>query len=116
MPEVEGNGSQLARALRNLLDNNAERHAAGSVEVELAAADGRVHLRVLDDGPGVSASDREQVFERFVRLDDARTRDEGGAGLGLAIARGIARSHGGDLTVTDAPDGGAAFDISLPGG
>ncbi|HEU5028385.1 MAG TPA: HAMP domain-containing sensor histidine kinase [Spirillospora sp.] len=111
--EVLGSAAQLERVLGNLLDN-AQRHAASSARVALAAAGGRVTLRVTDDGPGVPPADRERIFERFVRLDDARARDEGGAGLGLAIARGVARAHGGDLTAGEAPGGGAAFELWLP--
>jgi signal transduction histidine kinase len=71
-------------------------------------------LRVADDGPGVPAADRERIFERFVRLDDARSRDEGGAGLGLAIARDLVLAHGGSLAVGEAPGGGALFEVRLP--
>jgi len=111
--DVSGSGPRLTRAVRNLLDN-AQHHATGAVRVALTTAHGRVSVRVTDDGPGVPEADRERIFERFVRLDDARSRDAGGSGLGLAIARTIARSHDGDLTVTDAPGGGAAFEITLP--
>ncbi|MEU6749673.1 HAMP domain-containing sensor histidine kinase [Spirillospora sp. NPDC046719] len=111
--EVLGSAAQLERVLVNLLDN-AQRHAASSVGAALSAGGGRVVLRVTDDGPGVPPADRERIFERFVRLDDARARDEGGAGLGLAIARGVARAHGGDLTAAAAPGGGAAFELWLP--
>lgn len=72
-------------------------------------------VAVTDDGEGVPAADRERIFERFVRLDDARSRDDGGAGLGLAIARDVAVRHGGTLTVHDAPAGGALFELRLPG-
>ncbi|MGI5323975.1 sensor histidine kinase [Actinomadura nitritigenes] len=111
--EVLGSAAQLERALVNLLDN-AQRHASSSVGAALSAGGGRVTLRVTDDGPGVPPADRERIFERFVRLDDARARDEGGAGLGLAIARGVARAHGGDLTAGGAPGGGAVFELWLP--
>jgi signal transduction histidine kinase len=111
---VRGDRPALERLVRNLRDN-AERHARGRVEVTVRRArDGRVELTVMDDGPGIPEPDREQVFERFTRLDTARSRDEGGSGLGLAIARATARAHGGDITVTDAPLGGAAFVVVLP--
>jgi signal transduction histidine kinase len=71
-------------------------------------------LTVADDGPGVPEGDRERVFERFVRLDDARARDDGGAGLGLAIVREIVSRHGGTITLGDAPGGGALFTVRLP--
>ncbi|MFV5997939.1 sensor histidine kinase [Streptomyces sp. NPDC056231] len=111
--EVHGSRTQLARVLSNLLDNT-QRHAASSITVDLRTDDGEVLLTVSDDGPGIPASERERVFERFVRLDDARSRDDGGAGLGLAIARDVVHRHGGTLTVTDAPGGGAAFQARLP--
>ncbi|MFB7595254.1 sensor histidine kinase [Streptomyces sp. NPDC056160] len=111
--EVKGSRTQLSRVLCNLLDN-AQRHAATSVAVTVRAVGGTVVLSVADDGHGVVPADRERVFERFVRLDEARTRDEGGAGLGLAIARDVVQHHGGTLTLTDAPDGGADFQVRLP--
>ena len=70
---------------------------------------------MTDDGPGVPPADRERIFDRLVRLDEARAAEDGGAGLGLAIARGIARAHGGDLRCVDPPGGrGAAFALTLP--
>ncbi|MBQ1105666.1 MULTISPECIES: sensor histidine kinase [Streptomyces] len=111
--EVNGSRGQLSRVIGNLLDN-AQRHAEGSVAVSVAA-DGRgVRVEVRDDGAGVPEDERERIFERFVRLDDARSRDDGGAGLGLAIARDVAARHGGTLTVDRAAEGGAAFRLWLP--
>ncbi|MFE3404498.1 sensor histidine kinase [Streptomyces anulatus] len=111
--EVNGSRGQLSRVIGNLLDN-AQRHAEGSVAVSVAA-DGRgVLVEVRDDGAGVPEDERERIFERFVRLDDARSRDDGGAGLGLAIARDVAARHGGTLTVDRAAEGGAAFRLWLP--
>ncbi|MFF9491919.1 ATP-binding protein [Streptomyces flaveolus] len=110
---VAGSRGQLERVLANLLDN-AERHARSAVEVSVRR-DGDVAVAaVADDGEGVPAADRERIFERFVRLDAARSRDDGGAGLGLAIARDVAVRHGGTLTVRDAPAGGALFELRLP--
>ncbi|MBV7244208.1 sensor histidine kinase [Streptomyces sp. MW-W600-10] len=111
--EVNGSRGQLSRVIGNLLDN-AQRHADASVAVSVAA-DGRgVRVEVRDDGAGVPEAERERIFERFVRLDDARSRDDGGAGLGLAIARDVASRHGGTLTVHRAAEGGAAFRLWLP--
>ncbi|MFJ6143399.1 ATP-binding protein [Streptomyces anulatus] len=111
--EVNGSRGQLSRVIGNLLDN-AQRHAEGRVTVSVAA-DGRgVRVEVRDDGAGVPEDERERIFERFVRLDDARSRDDGGAGLGLAIARDVAARHGGTLTVDRAAEGGAAFRLWLP--
>jgi signal transduction histidine kinase len=114
-PVVLGNRARLARVLGNLVDN-AERHARDQVRVVVQSVGADAVVRVMDDGPGVPAADRERVFERFVRLDDARSRDDGGAGLGLAIARDVVRASGGTLTVGAAPGGGAAFEIRLPVG
>jgi signal transduction histidine kinase len=105
---AHGDAAALGRVVRNLVDN-ALRHAAGAVLVEVA--DGSVV--VVDDGPGVGADDRERVFERFVRLDDARARPGGGSGLGLAIAREVAREHGGDVRLGDRTDGAAGLRAEL---
>ncbi|MGW1723336.1 sensor histidine kinase [Streptomyces sp. NPDC002306] len=111
--EVAGSRHQLARVIGNLLDN-AQRHARTAVAVRVQRRGDRVVLTVADDGDGIPATERERVFQRFVRLDDARTRDDGGAGLGLAIARDIARRHDGSLTAGEAPSGGALFELRLP--
>ncbi|TSB32274.1 sensor histidine kinase [Streptomyces benahoarensis] len=107
--EVTGSRSQLGRVLGNLLDN-AQRHATAAVRVEVVREGAEAVLRVDDDGPGVPPGDRERIFERFVRLDDARARDDGGAGLGLAIARDVAERHGGSLRVRE----GSVFELRLP--
>ncbi|MFH8473224.1 ATP-binding protein [Streptomyces sp. NPDC018000] len=112
--ETAGSRGQLARVIGNLLDN-AERHARSTVTVSVRGERGGVVVAVTDDGAGVPPEERERIFERFVRLDEARTRDEGGAGLGLAIARDVVVRHGGRLTVDTAPEGGARFELWLPG-
>jgi signal transduction histidine kinase len=109
--QVEGNADQLLRVVRNLLDN-AARHARSRVVVSLAESSTDVTLRVVDDGPGIPDADRERVFERFARLDDARGRDGGGAGLGLAIVHDVVVAHGGSVAVENVP--GAAFTVKLP--
>ncbi|MFD5570082.1 sensor histidine kinase [Streptomyces cadmiisoli] len=111
--EVAGSRGQLGRVLANLLDN-AQRHARSAVSVAVRREGDRAVVQVADDGEGVPVADRERIFERFVRLDAARSRDEGGAGLGLAIARDVAVRHGGTLTVRDAAAGGAQFELRLP--
>lgn len=111
--EVAGSRGQLGRVLANLLDN-AQRHAGSAVTVAVRRDGERAVVEVADDGDGVPEADRERIFERFVRLDAARSRDDGGAGLGLAIARDVAVRHGGTLTVRDAPAGGALFALRLP--
>lgn len=109
---VRGVRMQFVRLLGNLLDN-AERYADEVVSVEVARVDGGALLTVTDDGPGIAAADRERVFERFTRLDSARSRGTGGTGLGLAIAREIAQAHGGTLRLEDRPRG-ARFVLRLP--
>ncbi|WP_375424108.1 sensor histidine kinase [uncultured Friedmanniella sp.] len=104
---------RLAQALRNLVDN-AERHARTTVRLSLAVEAGEAVLRVDNDGPVIEPADRERVFERFVRLDDSRSRDAGGSGLGLAIARTALRTQSGDVVVADAPDGWCRFELRLP--
>lgn len=109
---VEGVLTQLRRALTNLLDN-AQRHAESSVAVSVHKDDGYAVLAVQDDGAGISPAERERVFERFTRLDAARSRDAGGTGLGLAIVRDVAVAHRGDIKVDDSPRG-ARFVLRLP--
>jgi signal transduction histidine kinase len=111
---VSGSRDELTRLARNLLEN-AERHAATTVRVELATDDGHVRLVVADDGPGVPEADRERIFDRFARLDDARSRASGGTGLGLAIVKDIAEHHGGTVRL-DGSAGGARFVVQLPSG
>jgi len=111
---VLGSRTWLVRLLTNLLDN-AQRYADRRIEVELRTepATRTAVLEVHDDGPGIPAEDRERIFERFTRLDDARSRELGGTGLGLAIARDLAAHHGGTLTAEPAPRG-ARFVARLP--
>jgi signal transduction histidine kinase len=111
--DVEGDPLALRRALDNLI-SNARRHARQSVQVSARRENGDVVIYVDDDGNGVADHDRERVFQRWLRLDDARDRDHGGAGLGLAIARSVARSHGGDVNLTDSPLGGVRAVLRLP--
>jgi signal transduction histidine kinase len=106
---ARGDAAAVGRVVRNLVDN-AVRHAAGRVLVQVA--DGSV--TVEDDGIGVPEADRRRVFERFVRLDEAREREAGGSGLGLAIAREIARDHGGDVVLAASPLGGLRATLHLP--
>ncbi|MFF4499673.1 sensor histidine kinase [Streptomyces sp. NPDC001401] len=109
---VSGDEDALRRLVRNL-GENAARHARTRVAFTLAdTGDGRVRLVVEDDGPGIPAADRKRVFERFVRLDESRSRAAGGAGLGLAIVAEVAAAHGGSVRVED----GARFVVTLPSG
>ncbi len=108
---------RIAQVLANLLDN-ARRHTpdGGTITVTVRGGGPWVEVAVADTGPGVAPPDRERIFDRLVRLDAARSADSGGAGLGLAIARGIARAHGGDLRCVDPGPHrrGALFVLTLP--
>lgn len=112
---VRGNANRLSRMVGNLLDN-AARHARDKVAVALFEQGGEVVLQVDDDGPGIPPAARGRVFERFVRLEEARDRDSGGTGLGLAIVAEVAAHQGGAATALASPLGGARFEIRLPRG
>ena len=104
-PAVEANPGAVARVLANLLDN-AVRHAATAVTVTVrSTAEGGASVVIADDGPGIPAGDRERVFERFTRLQDARDRDSGGSGLGLAIVRELINQQGGSISLADTTTG-----------
>ena len=109
---INGDRTRIAQLVRNLTDN-AARHAASTVWLGTARRRDEAVVLVRDDGPGIPEEDRRRVFERFVRLDESRARDTGGAGLGLAVARSIARDHGGELVLASAT-GGAAFEARFP--
>ncbi|GII91910.1 sensor histidine kinase [Sinosporangium siamense] len=109
---VRGDKLRLSRLLANLVDN-AERHAIDHVRIAVYPDGETAVLEVQDDGAGIDPGEREVVFQRFTRLDAARSRDAGGTGLGLPIAREIAEAHGGILTVEDS-DRGALFVLRLP--
>ncbi len=111
--QVAGDPSGLRSVIRNLADN-AARHASAEVAFAVAEQDGTVTLTVDDDGPGIPETDRTRVLRRFVRLADARARDEGGSGLGLAIVSELVAAHGGTVVITSAPLGGARVVVTLP--
>src|SRR5262249_29309767 len=106
----------LQRAVSNLIDN-AVRHtpSGGRIEIQLDREGERARIAVSDSGAGIPDSERARVFDRFVQLDPARS-GSGGAGLGLPIARMIARLLGGDLTVGRSSLGGARFELTVPSG
>jgi signal transduction histidine kinase len=110
--QLQATPDELRRVVGNLI-GNAVRHARTRVTVSLARPPGGALLVVADDGPGIPPGQLDRVFGRFVRLDDARSRDTGGTGLGLAIAKEIIEAHGGTITVGDARPG-ARFEVRLP--
>ncbi len=110
---TDGDDFQLRRMVRNLI-HNAEEHATSHVNITLQTTSGILRLTVADDGPGIPPGHREQIFERFVRLDTARTRDSGGTGLGLAIVHDVVTNHHGTITITDTNPHGATFTVDLP--
>ena len=115
---VRGDEDQLISAIRNLLDNaityTAAKDGAGSVRYRTAIVDDRVEIEVEDTGIGIPVRYRDRVFERFFRVDRARSRESGGTGLGLSIVRNVARVHGGSVAVRSEVGEGSTFTIRLP--
>ena len=109
---VRGDPGQVSRVVGNLV-TNALRHAVSKVTVTVTSVGADVVVDVTDDGPGVPVAERDRIFERFVRLDEARATDDGGSGLGLAIVRAIVSAHHGTVAVTTGPPG-ATFRVVLP--
>ncbi len=112
---VEGDAMSLRRVLRKL-GENAARHARQTVALGLVTGDDVVTVSVDDDGPGIPEEERQRVFERFVRLDESRARDDGGTGLGLAIVAELVTAHGGSVTIGRSELGGAHVTVLLPVG
>ena len=102
----------LRRALRNVIEN-ATRYGGGA-ELRVGATKDRALIEVRDHGPGIPEAELDEVFEPFYRLETSRSRTTGGTGLGLSIARGILRSHGGDITLQNHPEGGLVARLWLP--
>jgi len=112
---VLGDATSLQRALLNLVENAVKyTPTGGKVELSLRREDSSAALVVQDTGLGIDPADAERIFQPFVRLDAARARDTGGAGLGLSIARSIVLAHGGMLSLESAPNAGSRFTIRLP--
>ncbi|MFD0417896.1 sensor histidine kinase [Streptomyces sp. NPDC127108] len=123
-PAVRGEGDPAVRlrldplrvrqVLDNLLTNAAVHTPAGTqVSLTLSVSPEAVVVQVADSGPGIPAADQERVFDRFYRVDKARTRDRGGSGLGLAVARSLIRAHNGSIDLTSRP-GSTVFTLRLP--
>ncbi|MFO7629828.1 MAG: two-component system sensor histidine kinase RppB [Prochlorococcaceae cyanobacterium] len=112
---VLGVESELSRLLVNLLSNAIQyTPAGGAINVSLEQQGRVIVLAIHDSGPGIPADQHTKIFDRFTRLDPARSRQQGGTGLGLAVAQAIARRHGGRVTLQSAPGQGARFSVSLP--
>ena len=109
---------RIFQLLLVLLDNAVKYSPAGGnvslTATRLNGENGKALITVADTGPGVPLADQEKIFDRFYRLDSSRSREAGGAGLGLAIARAIAKAHGGSISVVAAPTGGSIFKVFLP--
>jgi len=114
-PAVRGDGAQLGEVLQNLLDNAVQyTPSGGKIEIKARANGHDVIFTVSDTGIGIPESDLERIFERFYRVDAARSREAGGTGLGLAIARHIVEAHGGRIWVESAVGQGSRFHFSIP--
>ena len=112
---VLGDAGALRRAVLNLVDNAVKyTPAGGKVEISLLVAEGEARIVVRDTGIGIDPADAARIFDPFVRLDAARTRDAGGSGLGLALVRAIAEAHGGTISVDSTPGAGSRFTVRLP--
>jgi two-component system OmpR family sensor kinase len=112
---VSGDPLQLRQLFANLLGNAIVHTPAGTpIEVEVAEAPLGVTVSVTDHGPGITAEERERLFERFWRREGGRERGRAGAGLGLAIVQGVVQAHHGTIDVRDVPGGGASFVVTLP--
>ncbi|MET8975018.1 HAMP domain-containing sensor histidine kinase [Streptomyces sp. NPDC004539] len=106
---------RIRQVLDNLLTNAAVHTPAGTpVSVSVSVEGATAYVRVTDEGPGIPAADRERVFDRFYRVDKARSRDRGGSGLGLSVARSLARAHGGTIRLTTDETGRTVFALELP--
>jgi heavy metal sensor kinase len=105
----------LREAMTNVIDNAIKYSPrSSSITIRVYAHDHLAHITVADEGPGIAAADRRRIFDRFFRLDEARSRDSGGAGLGLAIAKWAVEANGGRITVENGTNGGSVFRIVLP--
>ncbi|KNC18343.1 hypothetical protein AC792_12675 [Arthrobacter sp. RIT-PI-e] len=110
---VHGDAALLGQGIRNLIDNAAQ-HAVDRLNLHLSTNEVGVIFAVEDDGPGIPKEDRHRVFDRFVRLDQSRTRNAGGSGLGLSIVQEIIHTHSGTIRITDSTLGGTRVEVQLP--
>lgn len=110
---IKGDARRIAQVLRNVLDN-ADRHAVSLIRISLRTTPEGAVVSVDNDGDPVPAAERQRIFERFVRLDESRSREGGGSGLGLAIAAGIMAAHHGSIRATEGPAGVCRFEMVFP--
>jgi len=114
---MRGNRLQLVSAVSNLIDNAVKySNRDGAVHISASSVDGQVEIDVADEGVGIPARDIDRIFERFYRVDRARSRDTGGTGLGLSIVRHVATNHGGEVTVHSREGEGSVFTMRMPSG
>ncbi len=115
LPSIRGDSNRLGEVLQNLLDNAVQyTPAGGRITVRAARPEGQVVISVSDTGIGIPQADQERIFERFYRVDAARSREVGGTGLGLSIARHLVEAHGGRITVESEVGRGSTFSVYLP--
>src|SRR6202044_392895 len=115
LPSVRGDSNGLHEVLQNLLDNAVQYTPdGGRIEVSASSDAGEVIITVSDTGIGIPQAEQERIFERFYRVDAARSREAGGTGLGLSIAKHIVEAHGGRLSVESATGQGSKFSFSIP--
>ena len=112
---VSGDDTRLRQVVGNLV-RNALVHTptASPIEIAVTTRNGTAQLSVADLGPGLKAEDRDRIFEPFYRADASRSRDSGGAGLGLSIVNAVVVAHGGKVDVRETSGGGATFEVALP--
>jgi two-component system phosphate regulon sensor histidine kinase PhoR len=117
LPALRGDAGRLAEILQNLLDNAVQyTPAGGRITISAAAEGGTVRLQVTDSGIGIPQHEQQRIFERFYRVDAARSREAGGTGLGLSIARHLAEAHGGRIEVRSEAGAGSTFTLFVPTG
>jgi signal transduction histidine kinase len=115
LPPVFADRERVHQVLFNLLDNAVRfTPIGGRVTVTASPHNGSIDVAVADTGPGISAEDLSRVFERFYRVDESRSRDDGGTGIGLAIARSVVEAHGGRIWADSEPGRGSTFTFELP--
>ena len=112
---VDGDASRLTQVFYNLMDNAIKYTGrGGSVRVEMSRRDKKVIVKVIDTGIGIPKEDQLHIFDRFYRVDKARSRETGGTGLGLSIVKQIVLLHGGTVTVSSEEEKGSIFTVELP--